>query len=164
METALKKAKSAQDAAFETEGKTPRVVLWISILIGSTVTRALAITFIPELEIFGGSAPDVWLGPWVTDGILGVLIPFVIMALWRLRGPRIWGGLLIYNALGAFDYLTGLITQWLHPLPASIAPPGLVYGSLLFTLAAQLTVIVLLFRRDAVAHIFGQLDGASPSA
>jgi hypothetical protein len=44
----------------------------------------------------------------------------------------------------------GLVTQWQSPLPPSIAPTLLVYGSLSFTLVAQLVVIVLLLRRDVV--------------
>lgn len=131
-----------------------KVYLLISVLIGLTATRALAMMFIPKLTMFGGTAPDAWVGPWVTDAILGLLIPVVIVAMYRFRKARVWGCRLLYNGIGAFDYATGLVTQSLHPLPASIAPPGLVFGSLSFTLCLQIVVIVLLFRRDVIHDFF----------
>lgn len=132
----------------------PKVYLLISVLIGLTATRALAMLFIPMITMFGGTAPDAWVGPWVTDAILGLLIPVVIIALYRLCTARAWGCLLLYNGIGAFDYASSLVTQLIHPLPASIAPPGLVSGSLSFTLCLQFVVIVLLFRRDVIHDFF----------
>ena len=122
----------------------------IGVLIGLTATRALAIAFIPKLTMFGGTAPDAWVGPWVADAVLGLLIPLVIFTLYRFRSARAWGLILLYNGIGAFDYSMGLVTQWQSPLPPSIAPASLVYGSLSFTLVVQLVVIVLLLRRDVV--------------
>ena len=102
--------------------------------------------------MFGGTAPDVWVGPWIADSVLGLLIPVVLFALYRVRSARAWGLILLYNGIGAFDYSIGLVTQWQSPLPPSIAPTWLVYGSLSFTLTAQLAVIALLLRRDVVNH------------
>jgi hypothetical protein len=124
--------------------------LLISVLIGLTATRALAMAFIPKVAMFGGAAPDAWVGPWVADSVLGLLIPLVLFTLHRIRAARAWGLILLYNGIGAFDYIMGLVTQWQSPLPPSIAPTLLVYGSLSFTLVAQLAVIVLLLRRDVV--------------
>lgn len=127
----------------------------ISVLIGLTATRALAIAFIPKLAMFGGAAPDAWVGPWVADVALGLLIPLVLFTLHRIRSARAWGLILLYNGIGAFDYSMGLVTQWQSPLPPSIAPTSLVYGSLSFTLMVQLVVILLLLRRDVVSHFTG---------
>ncbi len=141
-----------------TSTKTPaarRTLLVVNVLMGLTSTRLFALLFIPNLAAFGGEAPDAWLGPWVTDGVLGLLIPLAILAAHRLRSARVWACLIMYNTLGAFDYLTGLVTQSLSPLPASIAPPTLVYGSLSFTLIVQIVVIALLFRRSIVDHFTG---------
>ncbi|MEM1248553.1 MAG: hypothetical protein AAGK22_19405 [Acidobacteriota bacterium] len=136
----------------EARGPSPRVLLWISILTALTFTRAFAFIFLPELKMFGGDVSDVWLGPWVVDSLLGALIPLAIFSVLRRRGAKTWGGLLIYHGLGAFDYGNGLLTQWLHPLPASVAPSGLVFGSLIFTMVIQTAVVVLLFRRAARSH------------
>lgn len=106
--------------------------------------------------MFGGAAPDVWIGPWVTDSVLGLLIPVVLVVSYRLRSTRAWGLILLYHGIGAFDYSIGLVTQWQSPLPPSIAPTWLVYGSLSLTLAAQLVVIAMLLRRDVVAHFAGE--------
>lgn len=131
-------------------GHSSRIPLTLSVLIALTSTRALAIAFIPRLQMFGGEAPDVWLGPWVVDSMLGAVIPFMIWAVLRLRTQRTWGVLLVYNSVGAFDYVNGLLTQWLHPLPASVAPSWLVYASLVSTLAIQLLVIAMLLRRSTM--------------
>ncbi|MEM1184888.1 MAG: hypothetical protein AAGI53_07780 [Planctomycetota bacterium] len=139
----------------DSPARSPRVLVVISVLIGLTVTRSFALAFVPKLSMFGGAAPDAWLSPWITDAALGVMIPVVIIAVHKLRGAWVWGGLLVYNTLGAFDYANGLVTQWLHPLPASIAAPSVVVGSICFTLTLQLMGLGLLFRRDVVAHYLG---------
>ena len=127
----------------------------ISILIGLTAARALAMVFIPKLVMFGGDAPNAWVGPWVADSVLGLLIPVVLVALYRFRTTRTWGLILLYNGLGAFDYSIGLVTQWQTPLPPLMVPGWLVFVSLSFTLSVQLAVILLLLRRDVVGHFTG---------
>lgn len=133
-----------------------RIYLLISILIGLTATRAFAMAFIPKLAMCGGAAPDEWVGPWVADSVLGMLIPVVLIAFYRFRTVRVWGLILLYNGLGAFDYSIGLVTQWQTPLPPSIAPTWLVFVSLSITLTAQLVVIALLLRRDVVHRFAGE--------
>ena len=132
--------------------RPPGVLILIGILIALTSSRILAVAFIPKLEMFGGVAANAWLGPWVVDGILGLILPVALIMMYRVRGPRIWGALLIYNSLGAFDYLNGLLTQSMHPLPESVAPAWLVLGSLVFTLVVQLLCVGLLLRQDVSAH------------
>ena len=61
--------------------------IWIAVLIGLTIPRVQTLLFLPKLEMFGGIAPDAWFAAWVSDAILGLLIPLAIYALLRLRGP-----------------------------------------------------------------------------
>ncbi len=61
--------------------------------------------------------------------------------------------LLIYSAIGAFDYANGLTTQWLHPLPEEIAASALVLTALTATLIFQIVVVYLLFKDKAI-HYF----------
>ena len=126
--------------------------IWIAVLIGLTIPRVQTLLFLPKLEMFGGIAPDAWFAAWVSDAILGLLIPLAIYALLRLRGPVVWGALLIYNAVGAFDYSHGLATQFTDPLPASIAPAAVVYVGIGACMLVQLVALALLFRRDVIAH------------
>lgn len=102
--------------------------------------------------MFGGSAPDAWFGPWLSDAIFGILVPAIVYLFWKQRSIVIWGIIIIYNALGAFDYATGLMTQWLHPLPHEIAPPFLVYSGISVFMSLQLIALALLFRTDVITH------------
>ena len=126
--------------------------IWIVILIGLTLPRVQTLFFLPKLAMFGGEAPDAWLAAWVSDAVLGLLIPVALFAFLRLRGPAVWGALLIYNAVGAFDYSHGLATQFTDPLPTSIAPGAVVYAGIAICMIAQLAALGLLFRRDVVGH------------
>ena len=72
----------------------------------------MAITFLPTLNRFGGSSPDSWLAPWITDSILGILLPVMIYFIFKRKGIKTWAILIIYTTLGAFDYATGLVTEW----------------------------------------------------
>lgn len=123
---------------------------WIALLIALTLPRVQTLFFLPKLAMFGGEAPDAWLAAWVSDAILGLLIPAALFALYRLRGPAVWGALLIYNAVGAFDYSHGLATQFTSPLPASIAPVPAVYAGIGACMVVQLVALALLFRRDVI--------------
>ena len=134
------------------KAKRPKVVNIITILMALTISRVMALTFLPTLQMFGGTSPDEWLGPWVTDGILGLLLPVVIYNILKGKGLKTWGLLIVYNTLGAFDYATGLVTQWLHPLPIETASQSVVFISLWTTLLFQVVVVILFFRNDVINH------------
>lgn len=95
--------------------------------------------------MFGGPNPDAWIGPWGADTVLGLLAPVMAWLAWRGTGLRVWGALLAYNVVGAFDYAHGLLTQWLEPTATQSA--SLTYGSIGISIVVQLLVIALLFRR-----------------
>ena len=130
----------------------PIVITAIAVLMLLTITRLQAILFISSVEMFGGISPDAWLGPWVSDAILGVLLPIMIYFTLRGSGIKLWGLLVLYNAVGAFDYSQGLVTQWINPLPPDVASLTLVYGALSVTILLQLMALFLLFRNDVVHH------------
>lgn len=132
----------------------------IALLMGATVFRAQTVLFLSSVEFMGGPAPDAWFGPWVSDAILGVLVPLMVYAFWARRGVRVWGALVIYNALGAFDYSHGLITQMLHPMPVEMASPTTVYAGIGVFLVFQLVALTLLFRGSVINH-FCDVRGAS---
>ena len=132
----------------------PNYVNWIAILILLTGMRFFMFTQLSSLEMFGGVNPDAWFAPWISDTILGALVPLVVFLVLRRRGIVVWGMLLVYNAIGAFDYAHGLLTQWTDPLVPNgmLGTPGLTYGSIGFSLFVQLIVLFLLFQRDVVSY------------
>ncbi len=132
--------------------KRPKTVNIIAILTVLTVSRLMAITFLPTLNRFGGTSPDAWLAPWITDSILGILLPVAIYAILKRKGIKTWGLLIIYSTLGAFDYATGLVVEWQTPLPDETAAPTLVFGSLIATLVFQTIAIFLLFNKEVIIH------------
>ena len=126
----------------------------IAILLAVTFMRIFMGTMIPSLEMYGGDNPNDWFGPWISDTILGALVPLMIFLLLRKKGIKAWAALLMYNGIGAFDYAHGLLTQWTDPLiPNGIfGTPELTYGSLSFSLLVQLTVIGLLFNPGVIKY------------
>lgn len=130
----------------------PKSLTIVAILTFLTISRLMAITFLPTLQMYGGDSPDVWLGPWLTDSVLGLLLPVAIYLIYRGKGIKAWGFLIVYSALGAFDYATGIITEYIEPLPAETAASALVFGSLISTLLFQLFAFILLFRKDVIDH------------
>ncbi len=130
-----------------------RTTKWtIAILIGATVFRAQTVLFVPTVEMFGGIAPNGWFGPWLSDAILGCLVPVMVFIFLTQRGIRVWGALVLYNAVGAFDYLQGLITQFISPMPAEMASATTVYAGIGVFMTLQLIALGLLFRRDVIRH------------
>jgi hypothetical protein len=130
-----------------------KTVRWaIALLMAATLFRVQTVLFLPTVEMFGGSAPDGWFGPWLSDAILGFLLPVMLFLFWTRSGIRVWGVLVGYNAVGAFDYSQGLITQYVSPMPAEMASPATVYGGIGIFVVLQLIALWLLFRRDVVAH------------
>lgn len=134
------------------KSKRPKPLNIIAILTVLTIPRAMALAFLPTLKIFNGTSPDEWLGPWITDGILGLLLPVVMYFILKGKGIKTWALLIIYSTLGAFDYATGLVTQWLHPLPVETASSSTVFISLTATLIFQTIAVFLFFRNDVINH------------
>ncbi len=132
--------------------KFPQSIFLIGLLMFLTIFRAQTILFIPKVEMYGGIAPNAWFGPWVSDAIIGFLVPVMLFLLLKRRSIRVWGLLVLYNAVGAFDYSQGLITQWLAPLPEQIASAGQVYGGIGAFMLFQLVALALLFRSDVIHH------------
>ena len=64
-------------------------------------------------------------------------------------GTKVWGALVAYTVIGAFDYAHGLVTQWIHPQNANST---VTYGAIGFLMVQQLIVAALLFRDDVVQH------------
>lgn len=124
----------------------------IAILMSVTIFRAQTVLFLPTVEMYGGPSPDAWFAPWLTDAFLGFILPIMLWLFWTRRGIRVWGALVVYNAIGAFDYSTGLATQWHAPMPAEMASAATVYGGIGFFITCQLIALVLLFRRCVVDH------------
>ncbi|MGB3472301.1 MAG: hypothetical protein WBA51_15920 [Erythrobacter sp.] len=131
-------------------------VKWsITLLMGLTLFRAQTVLFLPTVEMYGGIAPDAWFAPWLSDAILGFLLPLMLWLFWTKRGVRVWGVLVLYNAVGTFDYATGLATQWIHPMPAEMASATTAYVGIGLFMVFQLVALTLLFRGDVVDHFSG---------
>lgn len=134
------------------KAKKLKAVSIIATLTLLTILRAMALTFLPTLNMFGGTSPNEWLGPWITDSILGLLLPIVIYAILKGKGLKTWALLIMYSALGAFDYAIGIVTQWFHPLPSETASSSIVFTSLTATLIIQSIVVILFFKKDVIYH------------
>ena len=130
----------------------PTIRWTIALLMGATVFRAQTILFLPELQMFGGPAPDGWFGPWLSDTIIGFALPVMLYLFWTRRGVAVWGALVAYNAVGAFDYSQGLITQVISPMPVEMASATTVYLGIGLFMVAQIVALGLLFRRDVIAE------------
>lgn len=89
---------------------TARTRWAIAVLMSATIFRAQTILFLPTVEMFGGIAPDAWFAPWLSDTALGFMVPLMVYLFWQGRSIGVWGALVIYNAVGEFDYATGLAT------------------------------------------------------
>lgn len=131
---------------------TRRIKGTIALLMGATLFRAQTVLFLPTVEMLGGIAPNGWFGPWLSDAVLGFLVPVMVFVFLTRRGTRVWGALVLYNAVGAFDYSQGLITQYVSPMPAEMASPATVYAAIGVFVTAQLIALGLLFRLDVVEH------------
>lgn len=133
----------------------PNQVKWIAILIALTFSRFSVVTFFPGLEMFGGPEPNEWIGPWSTDTTLGLLAPLMAYLAFKKSGLRLWGGLIAYNCIGAFDYANGLLIEYLSP--QVLNPPEMIFGGIGLFLCIQLVVIYLLFNKKVISY-FSQLN------
>lgn len=134
----------------------PGLVKLIAVLMTLTIFRAQTILFLPNLEMYGGVAPNGWFGPWLSDFLIGLLVPVAVFLAIKRTGTSVWGFLVLYNALGAFDYTQGLITQWISPLPVSIASEVTVYLGIYLFLICQIVALWLLFRQEVIGHFCGR--------
>ncbi len=134
---------------------TPTIRWAIALLMGATIFRAQTILFLPEVQMFGGPAPDGWFGPWLSDTIIGFAVPVMLYLFWTRRSVAVWGALVAYNAVGAFDYSQGLITQVISPMPVEMAPAAAVYLGIGLFMVFQLSALGLLFRRDVITEFKG---------
>ena len=123
-----------------------KIIIVIPILILITTLRTAAGTLIPNLEMFDGNLSNAWTGPFFADVVLGVMAPFVAYLAWKKVGKRLWGFLVVYNAVGAFDYLQGLVVSIHSPDPTL---PSL---ALVLFMTLQITILLLLFRKDVSEH------------
>lgn len=69
----------------------PTIKWAITLLMGATVFRAQTILFLPQLQMFGGIAPDGWFGPWLSDTIIGFAVPVMLYLFWSRRSMVVWG-------------------------------------------------------------------------
>jgi len=127
----------------------------ITLLMGAMIFRVQTILFLPQGEMFGGIAPDGWFGPWLSDTIIGLILPVMIYLFWTRHSIAVWGVLVAYNAVGAFDYSQGLIVQLISPMPVEMAAAVTVYLGIGLFMVFQLTALGLLFRRDVIAGFSG---------
>ena len=134
---------------------TPTIKWAITLLMGATIFRVQAGLFLPDLQMFGGPAPDGWFGPWLSDTIIGFAVPVMLYLFWTRRSVAVWGALVAYNAVGAFDYSQGLITQMISPMPVEMASALTVYLGIGLFMVAQLIALGLLFRREVIAEFKG---------
>ena len=132
----------------------PSEIKWITILLAFTFMRAFMGLQLPTLEMYGGVNPNAWFTPWISDTILGLLVPYIIYLLLKKKGMMVWGTLIAYNAIGAFDYVHGLLAQWTDPLVPNglMGTPALTYGSIGFSLLIQLLILRFLFRRTVIEY------------
>ena len=77
--------------------KVPKTIYIIAVLTGLTILRAQTLFFFKTLEMYGGINPDAWFAPWVSDSILGVLVPVFIYFLLKGSGAKIWALLIMYK-------------------------------------------------------------------
>ncbi len=134
---------------------TPTIKWAITLLMSVTIFRAQTILFLPQVQMFGGIAPDGWFGPWLSDTIIGFALPVMLYLFWARRSVAVWGALVAYNAVGAFDYSQGLITQAISPMPVEMASAATVYLGIGLFMAAQIVALGLLFHGKVIAEFKG---------
>eukprot|EP00966_Prymnesium_polylepis_P003308 76018-Prymnesium_polylepis.1 len=139
---------------------TPSELYAFVAVLAMTIPRTLMIVqLIPKgntVKMLGGPNPNGWLGPWVTDSILGLLVPVMIALSLTLKGVPLLACLFAYNILGAYDYAHGLLTQYLEPQAFFMwkpAVPSQIYFSIGFGCVCNITCAVLLLTAP-VQHYF----------
>ena len=141
-------------AAHTVTASRPALVKVVGGLLCYTLTRTMMAGQLKSAKMFGGENPDGWFGPWLSDTILGLLTPFAIYGAFTGEGVVAWGLLLSFNALGAYDYMNGLLAQYMHPQVTMLgnpAPPAaVIYGSIGLGCLCQIVNVILLLQNDAI--------------
>ena len=122
----------------------------------------MIIQLIPQgntVQMYGGPNPNGWSGPWVTDTILGLLVPVMIVlsltSSLTVTGVPMVCVLFAYNILGAYDYAHGLLTQYLEPQQIFLwkpAVPTQIYGSILFGCICNIVCAMMLLHDPVVSY------------
>ena len=141
----------------------PPTVIALVVCIALTTMRALMIKKVRTVHKFGGKNPNEWLGPWVTDSIWGLLAPGMAVLAAMAKGNVLWGVLILYNSVGAFDYGNGLLTQYLSPQRDGEFTPAQIYGAIGFGLLCNAAALVLLFTDQASSHFMPGVSGTMSS-
>jgi hypothetical protein len=129
-----------------------RALIAMTTMMALTFARACVVTYFPHLEMYGGVDANAWFAPWVSDTILGLLVPVMIYLLWRKTGAKVWAALIVYNALGAFDYSHGLATQWHYPQMTEGAVSAVTYTVISLGMIFNLAIALMMFRGDIMRH------------
>lgn len=133
-----------------------RAFIVMTIIMVLTFSRASVVTYFPQLEMYGGIDANAWFAPWVSDTILGLLVPVMIYLLWRKTGAKVWAALIVYNALGAFDYFHGLATQWHYPQMTEGSVSAVIYTAIGLGMIFNLIVALMMFRGDVMRNFLKQ--------
>jgi hypothetical protein len=128
------------------------MVIAMLVSMSLTVSRVTMMTKIKTCKMFGGVNPDEWFGPWVTDSTMGCLVPVVVGIASFGKGRVLWGILVGYNCIGAFDYANGLMVQYMSPQADGQFPPTAIYGSIGFGCFCNLVALCLLFTKAAMDY------------
>ena len=135
----------------------PKEVKIVGVLLCYTLTRTMMALQLKSAKMFGGLNADAWLAPWLSDTILGILTPFAIYGAFKGKGVVAWGLLLSFNVVGSYDYMYGLLAQYLHPMVTMMgkpAPPAtVIYGSIGLGCLCQIINVILLLQDDTI-HFF----------
>ena len=77
----------------------PVEVKIVGFLLCYTCSRTMMARQLNSAKMFGGENADGWLGPWLSDTILGILTPFAIYGAFTGKGVVAWGLLLSFLVL-----------------------------------------------------------------
>lgn len=75
---------------------------------------------------------------------------------WRKTGAKVWAALIVYSALGAFDYSHGLATQWHYPQMTEGSVSAVIYTAIGVGMIFNLIVALMMFRGDVMRHFLKQ--------
>lgn len=93
---------------------------WLAVALTALMTyRLLPLVSYADL---GGSVPISWVNPFTGDILVGATAPIMTYLLIRYRTLAVWTFVVVWHALGIWDYMTGVILDVVDPIPW--APPG----------------------------------------